>query len=106
MNHICFVITLSQGFDGYLSDGHRQVTVNGQNINPWYWVVVHGNYKGSGVEEEHFQCALKAFSLASQYLQEGEETIKELFFAGFRAFIDVQQSLFRAIRRECLEEVI
>ena len=105
MNHICFVITLSQGFDGYLSDGHRQVTVNGQNINPWYWVVVHGNYKGSGVEEEHFQCALKAFSLASQYLQEGEETIKELFFAGFRLLLTYNSHL-SAIRRECLEEVI
>ncbi|MBC6420057.1 MAG: hypothetical protein GDA44_15470 [Prochloron sp. SP5CPC1] len=43
-----------QGFDGYLSNGNRQVTVNGQNINPWSWIVIHGNYKGSGVEEGRF----------------------------------------------------
>ncbi len=93
------------GLDKYLSNG-KKITINGQKINPWYWVVVHGKHKGTGVEEEHFQEALKAFYLAGQFLQEKEDKIQAAFFEGFRAFIDVQQSLFGDIKTECIEALI
>lgn len=95
----------SIGFDAYLRGMHERVEVEQGLFSAWYWIVVHGKHKGSGVEDEHFQSALEALDLASRYRTESAQQIQQWALQGFSGFVEIQQRLFKEIARESSEHL-
>lgn len=91
------------GFDHYLRETSFPVKTQGHYYHPWCWVVIHSRHGGSGVEEEHAACALKALNLSCLYRPEPQQQILNWGVQGSTAFVELQQRLFRGIYRECLE---
>ncbi len=92
-----------KGFDAYLRTSDGKVKINDRQFSAWYWIVIHGNHQGSGVEVEHFECALEALNMAAAYRPESAQQIREYALEGFSAFAEIQQRLFREMARECSE---
>jgi hypothetical protein len=92
-----------RGYDAYLRQTKGKVDVEQGQLSAWYWIVIHGKYQGSGVEAEHFQCALEALALAAQYRPESAHQIQQWALQGFADFVAIQQRLFQAMGRECAE---
>jgi hypothetical protein len=92
-----------KGFDAYLRTNDGKVTIGDRQFSAWYWVVIHGKHQGSGVEAEHFECALEAIDLAAKYRPESAEVVRQYALQGFADFVLVQQRLFAEISRECAE---
>lgn len=91
------------GFDRYLRQVAKPVSINGHRYAPWSWILIHSRYDGSGVEVEHSEFALSALDMAARYGSAPEKQVKAWAEEGFRAFVELQQRLFREIRLECLE---
>ncbi len=91
------------GFDRYLRQKAKPVLINDHRYVPWSWVLIHSRHDGSGVEIEHSQFALAALNMAARYGSASEKQVKTWAEEGFRAFVELQQRLFREIRLECLE---
>lgn len=91
------------GFDRYLKQTAQPVLINDHRYVPWSWVLIHSRYDGSGVEVEHSELALSALNMAVRYGSASEKEMKAWAEEGFRAFVELQQRLFREIRLECLE---
>lgn len=91
------------GFDYYLNEVSTPVEIQGHRYNPWCWVMIHSRHEGSGVEVEHFEYAIEALNLCVLYTNESQQQIIHWAMEGFRAFVELQQQLFREIYRECLE---
>jgi hypothetical protein len=91
------------GFDAYLRTNDGKVRIGDRQFSAWYWVVIHGKHQGSGVEAEHFECALEAIDLAAKYRPESAQQVREYALQGFSDFVVVQQRLFAEISRECAE---
>jgi hypothetical protein len=92
-----------KGFDAYLRSNEGKVKIDNHQFSAWYWIVIHGKHGGSGVEAEHFECALEAIDLAAKYSPESAHKIREYALAGFNDFAAIQQKLFAAIAKECSE---
>ena len=90
-----------KGFDAYLRTSDGKVKVNDRQFSAWYWIVIHGKHQGSGVEVEHFECALEAINLAANYRPESAQQIREYALQGFTDFANIQQRLFAEISKEC-----
>jgi hypothetical protein len=90
-----------KGFDAYLRTNDGKVKIEDRQFSAWYWIVIHGKHQGSGVEAEHFQCALEAIDLAAKYRPESNLRVREIALQGFTDFVKVQQRLFAEISREC-----
>lgn len=91
------------GFDHYLREKTVPVKIRGHQYDPWCYVVIHGKHEGSGAEARHFVHVLKALNMLIRYRPESEQQIMEWVFQGYKAFVELQQRLFREIYRECLE---
>ncbi len=91
------------GFDKYLKSGNGKVKFEGHEIGGWSWIVIHGSYSNSGVEQIHFQKALEAINLVIRYSPANYEKILQWILVGFNSFVVLQQGFFRKIRQECLE---
>jgi hypothetical protein len=92
-----------RGYDAYLRQNKGKVEVEQGQLSAWYWIVIHGKHQGSGVEAEHFQCALEALELAAQYRPESAHQIQRWALQGFADFVVIQQRLFQEMERECAE---
>jgi hypothetical protein len=92
-----------QGFDAYLHTSNGKVKIDDRQFSAWYWIVIHGKHQGSGVEAEHFQCALEAIDLVAAYRPESPRQIRQYVLQGFSDFVSVQQRLFAGISQECSE---
>lgn len=93
------------GFDAYLRTHANKLQVLDHHYSTWYWIVVHGNFNGSGVEAEHFQLAIEALNLAAEYSSESDEKFQTLALQGFLEFVEIQQRLFKEIHKECSDIV-
>ena len=91
------------GFDRYLKQESQPALINDHRYTPWSWILTHSRHDGSGVEAEHSQFALDALNMAVRYGSASEKQMKTWAGDGFRAFVELQQRLFREICRECLE---
>ncbi|AFY41382.1 hypothetical protein [Nostoc sp. PCC 7107] len=91
------------GFDRYLKEQTTPVSIRGHRYDPWCYVVIHGKHEGSGAEARHFDHVLEALNMVVRYRPESEQQILEWVLEGYQAFVDIQQSLFREIYRECLQ---
>ena len=91
------------GFDRYLKQKAKPALINDHRYTPWSWVVIHSKHDGTGVEAEHSEFAVSALNMAVRYGSASEKQIKAWAEEGFRAFVELQQRLFREICRECLE---
>ncbi|MCU0568597.1 MAG: hypothetical protein MUF49_18620 [Oculatellaceae cyanobacterium Prado106] len=91
------------GFDAYLKDHAIPVQVEGHFYHPWCYILIHGSHEKSGVEAEHFECALQALNATALYCAVPEQTLVEWAIAGFSDFVQLQQRLFNEIYRECLQ---
>ena len=91
------------GFDRYLRQKAKPAVINDHRYTPWSWVVIHSKHDGTGVEAEHSELAVSALNMAVRYGSASEKQIKAWAEEGFRAFVELQQRLFREICRECLE---
>ena len=91
------------GFDRYLKQKAKPALINDHRYTPWSWVVIHSKHDGTGVEAEHSEFAVSALNMAVRYGSASEKQIKVWAEEGFRAFVELQQRLFREICRECLE---
>jgi hypothetical protein len=92
-----------KGFDAYLRTDDGKVRINDRQFSAWYWIVIHGKHQGSGVEAEHFDCALEALNMAAAYRPESAQQIREYALQGFSDFAAIQQRLFTEISKECSE---
>ena len=91
------------GFDRYLKQKAKPVLINDHRYVPWSWVLIHSRHNGHGVEVEHSEFAIAALNMAARYGSVPEKQVKAWAEEGFRAFVELQQRLFREIRLECLE---
>ena len=91
------------GFDRYLKQKAKPALINDHRYTPWSWIVIHSKHDGSGVEAEHSEYAVNALNMAVRYGSASEKEMKAWTEEGFRAFVELQQRLFREICRECLE---
>ena len=91
------------GFDRYLKQKAQPALINNHRYTPWSWIVIHSKHDGTGVEAEHTEYAVSALNLAVRYGSASEKQIKAWAEEGFRAFVELQQRLFREICRECLQ---
>ena len=92
-----------KGFDAYLRTDGGKVKINDRQFSAWYWIVIHGKHQGSGVEAEHFECALDALNMAAAYRPESAQQIREYALEGFSDFVAIQQRIFAEIAKECSE---
>jgi hypothetical protein len=92
-----------KGFDAYLRTSDGKVKINDRQFSAWYWIVIHGKHQGSGVEVEHFECALEALNMAAAYRPESAQQIREYALQGFSDFAEIQQRLFAEMSKECSE---
>lgn len=91
------------GFDRYLKEKAKPAIINDHRYSPWSWILIHSKYNGSGVEAEHSEFAVAALNMSVRYGSASEKQMKIWAEEGFRAFVGLQQRLFREIRLECLE---
>lgn len=91
------------GFDRYLQQKAKPVLIDDHRYTPWSWIVIHSKHDGSGVEAEHSEFAISALNMAVRYGSASEKQMKAWAEEGFKAFVELQQRLFREICRECLE---
>jgi hypothetical protein len=90
------------GFDRYLKDKAKPAMIQGHQYTPWCWVTIHSKFDSSGAEAEHSQCALEALNMSVRYRSESDQQMLAWAKEGFTKFVELQQSLFREIHRECL----
>ena len=90
------------GFDSYLNQTSG-IQIGDHRYHPWCWVLIHSQYESSGIELLHYQSALEALNLSLRYTNKLEKEIFHWVLQGFQRFVDLQQTLFREIYRECLE---
>jgi hypothetical protein len=88
------------GFNRYMNQQADKQMIQGHRYHPWAYILIHGQYNGSGVEAEHFEYALNALNLCIQYEPHSAEQIQTWALEGFSLFIELQQRLFREIRQE------
>ncbi len=91
------------GFDRYLTEETSPVKIRGHRYDPWCYVLIHGKHEGSGAEARHFIHVLNALNMLIRYRPESEQQISEWVCEGYKAFVDLQQCLFKKIYQECLE---
>jgi hypothetical protein len=91
------------GFERYLREKAVPVRIQGHKYHPWCWVTIHSECDRSAAEAEHRDYALKALNMTARYCRESEHRVLTWAKEGFDQFVDLQQGLFRAIYRECLE---
>ena len=91
------------GFDRYLKQEAKPALINDHRYTPWSWVLIHSRYDGSGVEVEHSEFVISALNMAVRYGSASDKQMKAWAEEGFRAFVELQQRLFKEIRLECLE---
>jgi hypothetical protein len=91
------------GFDRYLTEQTTPAPIRSHRYDPWCYVVIHGKHEGSGAEARHFVHVLKALNMVVGYRPEAEQQIIEWVLEGYKAFVELQQNLFREIYRECLQ---
>ncbi len=91
------------GFDRYLKQKAKPALINDHRYTPWSWIVIHSKHDGSGVEAEHTEFAVLALNMAVRYGSASEKQMKAWAEEGFRAFVELQQRLFKEICRECLQ---
>ena len=91
------------GFDRYLKQETQPTQIGKHRYLPWGYILIHGKYEGTGAEAKHFVHVLNALNMVSEYRPESEEQLTEWILEGFKSFIELQQSLFRQIFKECLE---
>ena len=90
------------GFDRYLK-GTKATKIGKHRYLPWGYVLIHGKYEGTGAEAKHFVHVLNALNMVLKCRPESEEQLTEWILEGFTSFVELQQSLFRNIFKECLE---
>ena len=90
------------GFDRYLK-GTKATKIGKHRYLPWGYVLIHGKYEGTGAEAKHFVHVLNALNMVLKCRPESEEQLTEWIVEGFKSFVELQQSLFRNIFKECLE---
>lgn len=90
------------GFDKYLKETHGKVDFDNDKISSWYWVAIHGSCQKSGVEKDHYEAALSALDMVVKYSPYTREEVRKLAFEGFNTLVNVQQTLFKEIQKECL----
>jgi hypothetical protein len=91
------------GFDRYLREKTSAIKIRDHRYDPWCYVVIHGKHRGSGAEIEHIKHVLNALNMLIRYRPESEQQITEWVFEGYKAFVGLQQRLFREMYQECLE---
>lgn len=91
------------GFDRYLKQETQATKIGKHKYLPWSYILIHGKYEGTGAEAKHFVHVLNALNMVLEYRPESEEQLAEWILEGFKSFIELQQSLFRQIFKECLE---
>lgn len=91
------------GFERYLREQTSPVKIRGHRYDPWCYILIHGKHEGAGAEAKHFVHVLDALNMLSLYRPESEQQILDWVFQGFKAFVELQQRLFKEISRECLE---
>jgi len=92
---------INEGFYQYLKERDYRVELRGARIHAYAWITLHGTHKGHGVEHEHFVDALRALDLAARYLPVERSRTEEWALSGFRTFVDLQQTFFTEVAREC-----
>ena len=70
-------------FDSYLRKNDNRFLYLDHYYSSWYWIVVHGKFKGSGVEAVHHQLAVEALNLVLEYSSESYEQIEKWALQGF-----------------------
>lgn len=91
------------GFDRYLKQETQATQIGKHRYLPWGYILIHGKYEGTGAEAKHFVHVLNALNMVLEYRPESEEQLTEWVLEGFKSFVELQQSLFRNIFKECLE---
>lgn len=91
------------GFDRYLKQETKATQIGKHRYLPWGYILIHGKYEGTGAEAKHFVHVLNALNMVLKFRPESEEQITEWVLEGFKSFVELQQSLFRQIFKECLE---
>jgi hypothetical protein len=93
---------LGESVNCYLNSAPR-VAIEGHRYHPWAYILVHGSYQHQGVEADHWEAALAALNLCRAYSLLPTHSFTAAAERGFRSFVDLQQSLFQQIERECQE---
>lgn len=93
------------GFDRYLKEETNPVQIRGHRYDPWCYVVIHGKHEGSGAEARHFIHVAQALNMLVHYRPEAEQQIVEWVLEGYKAFVELQQHLFKEIYCECFQEL-
>lgn len=91
------------GFDRYLKQETKATKIGKHRYLPWGYILIHGKYEGTGAEAKHFVHVLNALNMVLKCRPESEEQLIEWVNEGFTSFVQLQQSLFRNIFKECLE---
>lgn len=100
----------NQGFDAYIKslkkEDSARFNFHGHDIHPWFWISIHGNEHGGGVEKDHFDLALDALNIAVEIAaQDQRDFVKNTINQGFQGFCDVQRDLFQRIEEECSAQI-
>jgi hypothetical protein len=95
------------GFDAYIktqkNERKQSFDFYGHDIHPWFWVSIHGNEHGGGVEKDHFDLALDSLNMTLEAADDDQQAwVEATMRKGFQAFCDVQTDLFNGIEQECL----
>ena len=91
------------GFDRYLKQETKATKIGKHRYLPWGYILIHGKYEGTGAEAKHFVHVLNALNMVLECRPESEEQLTEWVLEGFKSFVELQQSLFGKIFKECLE---
>lgn len=91
------------GFDRYLKQETKATQIGKHRYLPWGYVLIHGKYEGTGAEAKHFVHVLNALNMVLECRPESEAQLTGWVLEGFKSFIELQQSLFKNIFKECLE---
>lgn len=94
------------GFDAYIKqlkkDRKQSFDFHGFDIHPWFWISIHGNEHGGGVEKDHFDLAVDALNMTLDSAPDDQKAyVEQRIRDGFQGFCDVQNNLFNSIREEC-----
>ena len=89
------------GFDRYLKQT-KATKIGKHSYLPWGYILIHGKYEGTGAEARHFVHVLNALNMVLEFRPESNEQLTEWITEGFQSFVELQQSLFKNIFKECL----
>jgi hypothetical protein len=90
-----------RAFDDYIRRHRHVILPDGNAYSTWYYIVVHGNYKGSGVDADHLDAAMDALNLSLAYRPEPFATQWQWAQEGFSDFTRLQQAFFQNVSLEC-----